>query len=78
MTIEEGAFKGHQLVEPDREELQAAMKSVLSDRERMATLGEQARRDMVEQYSEEVFGKVLEREFWRIQDELERRASSEL
>lgn len=78
MTIEEGAFKGHQLVEPDREELQAAMKSVLSDRERMATLGEQARRYMVEQYSEEVFGEVLEREFWRIQDELERRASSEL
>lgn len=23
---------------------------------------------MVEQYSEEVFGEVLEREFWRIQD----------
>lgn len=44
------------------------MKSALQDRERMRSLGEEARRNMVEEYSEEVFGEVLEREFWRIQD----------
>ena len=44
------------------------MKSALQNRERMRLLGEEARRNMVEQDSEEVFGEVLEREFWRIQD----------
>lgn len=55
-------------MEPNREAFIAAMKSALQDRERMWSLGEEARRNMVEQYSEEVFGEVLEREFWRIQD----------
>ena len=55
-------------MEPNREAFIAAMKSALQDRERMWLLGEEARRNMVEQYSEEVFGEVLEREFWRIQD----------
>ena len=55
-------------MEPNREAFIAAMKSALQDRERMRLLGEEARRNMVEQYSEEVFGEVLEREFWRIQD----------
>lgn len=55
-------------MEPNREAFIAAMKYVLRDRERMRSLGEEARRNMVEQYSEEVFGEVLERELWRIQD----------
>lgn len=55
-------------MEPNREAFIAAMKSALQNRERMRLLGEEARRNMVEQYSEEVFGEVLEREFWRIQD----------
>ena len=49
------------------------MKSALQDRERMRLLGEEARRNMVEQYSEEVFGEVLERELWRIQDTMRER-----
>ena len=49
------------------------MKSALQNRERMRLLCEEARRNMVEQYSEEVFGEVLEREFWRIQDTMRER-----
>lgn len=49
------------------------MKSALQNRERMRLLGEEARRNMVEQYSEEVFGEALEREFWRIQDTMRER-----
>lgn len=60
-------------MEPNREAFIAAMKSALQDRERMWLLGEEARRNMVEQYSEEVFGEVLEREFWRIQDTMRER-----
>lgn len=55
-------------MEPNREAFIAAMKSALQNRERMRLLGEEARRNMVEQYSEEVFGEALERELWRIQD----------
>lgn len=60
-------------MEPNREAFIAAMKSALQNRERMWLLGEEARRNMVEQYSEEVFGEVLEREFWRIQDTMRER-----
>lgn len=60
-------------MEPNREAFIAAMKSALQNRERMRLLGEEARRNMVEQYSEEVFGEVLEREFWRIQDTMRER-----
>ena len=60
-------------MEPNREAFITAMKSALQDRERMWLLGEEARRNMVEQYSEEVFGEVLEREFWRIQDTMRER-----
>lgn len=60
-------------MEPNREAFIAAMKSALQNRERMRLLGEEARRNMVEQYSEEVFGEVLEREFWRIQDTIRER-----
>lgn len=60
-------------MEPNREAFIAAMKSALQDRERMRLLGEEARRNMVEQYSEEVFGEVLERELWRIQDTMRER-----
>lgn len=60
-------------MEPNREAFIAAMKSALQNRERMRLLGEEARRNMVEQYSEEVFGEALEREFWRIQDTMRER-----
>ena len=60
-------------MEPNREAFIAAMKSALQNRERMRLLGEEARRNMVEQYSEEVFGEVLEREFWRILDTMRER-----
>ena len=60
-------------MEPNREAFIAAMKSALQNRERMRLLGEEARRNMVEQYSEEVFGEVLEREFWRTQDTMRER-----
>ena len=44
---------------------------VLSHPEERKQIGEQARKDMILNYSEEAFGKLLEREIWRIEDLLE-------
>ena len=44
---------------------------VLSHPEERKRIGEQARKDMILNYSEEAFGKLLEREIWRIEDLLE-------
>lgn len=73
ITIEKGPFKGHQLVEPDMEELVSTVKYVLAHPEERHQIGEQARKDMVENYSEEAFGHVLEQEIWRIESLLEER-----
>lgn len=71
MTLEEGPFRGHQLVEPDREVLIEKIQYVLQHPEESMKIGEQARNDMVLKYSEESFGKLLEREIWRIEDLLD-------
>ena len=73
VTLEKGPFKGHQLVEPNKEEFVEAMKRVLENREEAERIGRQARQDMLMNYSEEVFGRVLEKEMWRIENLLEER-----
>ena len=42
------------------------MKRIQAHPEEARVRGEQARKDMVEQYSEDVFGSILENEFQRI------------
>ena len=44
---------------------------VLSHPEESKLIGEQARKDMILNYSEEAFGRLLEREIWRIEDLVE-------
>ena len=73
VTIQEGPFRGHQLVEPNREEFVNTMKHALSDAEERKRIGEQARKDMVMNYSEEAFGRLLQQEIWRIESILEDR-----
>lgn len=55
------------------EELVSTVKYVLAHPEERHQIGEQARKDMVENYSEEAFGHVLEQEIWRIENLLEER-----
>lgn len=55
------------------EELVSTVKYVLDHPEERQQIGEQARKDMVEDYSEEAFGHVLEQEIWRIESLLEER-----
>ncbi|KAK8806472.1 hypothetical protein WA538_003568 [Blastocystis sp. DL] len=64
--IKEGAFSGHRLVEPNRTEVARCMKEVLDHPEKAKQKGKRARQDMVNEYSEEAFGAILEREFRRI------------
>lgn len=66
-TIQEGPFRGHQLVEPDRAELARMMRLVVQNPEELNEIRREARESMVRQYSEEAMGKVLEAELLRIE-----------
>ena len=68
ITIQEGPFRGHQLVEPDQAELARAMRLVVQNPEKLSEIRKEARESMVREYSEEAMGKVLEAEFLRIEN----------
>ena len=66
------------MVEPNHTEFRLIMRKIQVHPEEARTKGEKARIDMVERYSEDVFGTILEREFQRIgQEILKRRVKQE-
>lgn len=65
------------MVEPDKEELVETVKRVLSNPDERRMIGEQARKDMIQNYSEEAFGRLLEQEIWRIESILEERKQNQ-
>lgn len=57
-------------MEPNHEVLATLMKHVLEDPEDAFAKGKRAREDMVNFYSEEAFGLLLEKEFHRITESI--------
>ena len=65
-------------MEPDQTEIASALRYIMRHPKEAARVGEIARRDMEELFSEEAMGQLLEREFWRIEKIIKERVEKEL